>query len=219
VVPLSLLALVFLAFSVPPYATMNPRLARVPSPETFPLHYPLLVGHVLFATVAMLTCCLQVWPWFRNRHRVAHRRIGRVYVLAGVLPAGACGLVIGATSPYGPATGASGVLLAVLWLTCTLTGFRMARQRRFADHRRWMIRSFALTFSIISNRIWGVIFAIALGVGPDQFSDPAGAQTISAAAAWLGWTIPLIIAEWWLVERGRSRTTTRQTITDRPDGA
>jgi len=42
-----------------------------------------------------------VWPWFRSTNPVAHRRIGRVYVFAGVLPAGLFGLVIGAASSFG----------------------------------------------------------------------------------------------------------------------
>jgi uncharacterized membrane protein YozB (DUF420 family) len=205
VVPLTLVALMFLTFSIPPYATLDPELSRIKPPASFPLYYPALVGHVMFASVAMLTCCLQVWPWFRQRFPAAHRRIGRIYVFAGALPAGVCGLVLAVVTPFGPVVAASSIVLATLWLTCTVTGFRMARQRRFADHRRWMIRSFALTFSIVTNRIWGIILAIAFGMTPDQFSDPTAAQTLAGMATWLGWTLPLLVAEWWLVERRRPR--------------
>jgi uncharacterized membrane protein YozB (DUF420 family) len=202
-VPLMLVALLFLAFSLPPYTTLNPQLSRVPS--SFPLHYPLLVAHIGFASIAMLTACLQIWPWFRQHHPVAHRRIGRVYVFAGVLPAGVCGLILGAASPFGPVTAGSDVMLALLWLTFTIVGFRMARKRRFGDHRRWMIRSFALTFSIITNRIWGIIMVLTL---------PAeqGAN-IGALSAWLGWTTVLLIAEWWIVERGVGKRRARRAAT------
>ena len=66
-------------------------------------------------------------------------------------------------------------MLGLLWLVTGLAGYRAARQRRFADHRRWMLRSVALTWSIVANRGWLVIclrlFAPgALGVGP---VDPA----------------------------------------------
>jgi uncharacterized membrane protein YozB (DUF420 family) len=200
VVPLMLVALLFLAFSLPPYTTLNPQLSRVPS--TFPLHYPLLVAHISFASIAMITSCLQIWPWFRQHHPVAHRRIGRVYVFVGVLPAGLSALVIGAASPFGPVLAASDVMLALLWLTFTLVAFRMARKRRFADHRRWMIRSFALTFSIITNRIWGIVLVIALF--PPGAAGPTPEQVASVApmGAWLGWTTILLLAEWWIVERG-----------------
>jgi uncharacterized membrane protein YozB (DUF420 family) len=200
VVPLGLLALLFLAFSLPPYATLNPALSRVPS--SFPLHYPLLVGHIGFATIAMVTCCFQVWPWFRQRYPVAHRWLGRTYVFAGVLPAGICGLIVGAGSPFGMIAAASDVFLALLWLLFTVTGYRMARQRRFADHRRWMIRSFALTFSIISNRIWAIVLIV---VFMPQATGPETAYQIGPLVAWLGWTTVLLLAEWWLVERGRGK--------------
>ncbi|MFC6022830.1 DUF2306 domain-containing protein [Plantactinospora solaniradicis] len=98
----------------------------------------------------------------------------------------------------------SNVLLALLWLACTVTGYRMARQRRFVDHRRWMIRSFALTASIITNRIYGAITAVVLW---PQLSTTFGGdedalvRTVATIGAWSGWVIALLVAQWWL-ERG-----------------
>jgi hypothetical protein len=196
----------FVAFSLPPYLTLDPAKSRVPQPDGFGLHYPLLVAHVLFGSVALLTCWLQVWPRFRRRHRTAHRRIGRVYVFAGVLPAGVLGLAIGSMSPFGPVVRVSDVLLACLWLAVTVTGYRMARKRRYVEHRRWMIRSFALTVSIITNRVWGVIWFLVLSPRLDTTfggDEVALAQTVAALSAWLGWVGTLLVAEWWL-ERGRT---------------
>jgi hypothetical protein len=144
------------------HLSLDPARSRVPQPGTFTVHYPLPVAHVLFGSVAMVTCGFQVWPSFRRRYPAVHRVIGRTYVFGGVIPAGMLGIVIGAVSPFGPVIRASNVLLAIVWLTVTLTGYRMARQRRFADHRRWMIRSFVLTMSIITNRVWAVIATVAL---------------------------------------------------------
>ncbi|GIH81285.1 hypothetical protein Plo01_77140 [Planobispora longispora] len=211
--PLAVVSLAFLAFSLPPYLSLDPSLSRVPPVEGFAAYYPLLVAHILFGTVAMVACGLQVWPWFRRRHPVAHRIIGRVYVLGGVLPAGVLGLVIGAVSPFGPVARVSNVILAALWLAFTVAGFRMARQRRFVDHRRWMIRSFALTMSIITNRIWGGIAAVILIPQLDTSfggSDVALTQAISGLATWLGWTTSLLAAEWWL-ERGEAAKRRRRT--------
>jgi hypothetical protein len=127
--------------------------------------------------------------------------IGRIYVVGGVLPAGVLGLTIGAVSPFGPVIRASNVLLAAVWLTVTIVGFTMARQRRFVEHRRWMIRSFALTMSIVTNRAWGVIAYIVLL--PQLETTFGGSEammryTIAGLAGWLGWVIPFLVAEWWL---------------------
>jgi uncharacterized membrane protein len=210
--PFAVVAVTFVAFSLPPYLTLDPGQSRVPRPDGFPPHFPLLVGHVVFGSVALLTCGLQVWPWFRERYPTAHRRVGRVYVLGGVLPAGVLGLTIGAMTPFGPVARASNVLMATLWLAITITGFRMARQGRYVEHRRWMIRSFALTASIITNRVWGAVGVITLS--PQLETTFGGDETllvhaIAGMTTWLGWTIPLLLAEWWLerdlVKRPRRR--------------
>ena len=95
--PLAFVVVAFVAFSLPPYLTGDRLQARVQS--DWGPHYPLLVMHVVCASVAILTCVVQIWPWFRARFPAWHRRVGRVYVLAGVLPAGVSGLVIGWMTP------------------------------------------------------------------------------------------------------------------------
>ena len=98
----------------------------------------------------------------------------------------------------------------------------MAR-RRYADHRRWMVRSFALTASIITNRIWGVVAAVAVMPQLDTTFHGDGklfSWTVSAIAAWLGWTLPLLAAEWWLERhrtRGRVPVTGRDAAGSRPE--
>jgi uncharacterized membrane protein YozB (DUF420 family) len=218
VAPFAFVVVAFLAFSLPPYLTLDPALSRVPRPADHPWHFPVLVAHVVFGSVAILTCVLQVWPWFRQRYPVAHRRVGRVYVFGGVLPAGVSALAIGAVSPFGPLNQAGTLLMGALWLAFTVAGFRMARQRRYVDHRRWMIRSFALTASIMSNRIWAVVAVVVLSPQLDSTfggSEVALGQAISGLAAWFGWVVPLLVAEWWL-ERGDARKRrTRRTVSER----
>ena len=204
IAPLAAVAVGFVAVSLPPYLSGDPGRSRVP--PSFPLHYPILVAHVVFGSIALLTACLQIWPWFRRRYRAVHRRLGRVYVFAGVLPAGLMALPMGALSPFGPVARASNVLLASLWLACTVTGYRRARQRRFAEHRRWMIRSFTLTASIITNRVWGPLAFVVLAPSLDSTfggNEQLFQWTIAGISTWLGWVIPLLCAEWWL-ERGGS---------------
>ncbi|MFB9543859.1 DUF2306 domain-containing protein [Micromonospora sagamiensis] len=209
--PLGVVLVLFVAFSLPPYLSLDPEQSRITPPEGVPLYHPLLVAHVLFASVATLTCWFQVWPWFRQRFPAAHRRIGRIYVFAGVLPAGVIGFYLGAVTPFGPVARVSGVVLAPLWLICTMVGWRRARQRRFADHRRWMVRSFALTVSIITNRIWGVVFFLLLHPQLETTfhgDEKLMSWMVAGATAWLGWTLPLLAAQWWL-DRHPSRRPTR----------
>ena len=112
VAPLLVLVIAFVAFSLPPYLTLDPAQSRIPIAGTPSGYYPMLVAHVIFGSVAILTCCLQVWPWLRARYPDVHRRIGLAYVFAGVLPAGVLGLILGAQTAFGPVLRASNVLLA-----------------------------------------------------------------------------------------------------------
>lgn len=202
--PLMLLAAAFLAFSVPRYLTFDPAQTNVPAPEGFAAHYALLVGHVLCGTVAMVTACFQIWPAFRARHPKAHRVMGRVYVLAGVLPGGVLGIAVGVASPFGPVVRAANVTLGILWLATTIAGFRMARRRRFVEHRRWMVRSFWLTFAIITTRVASTVTGfIMYGEQMAELTGPTEprAQMFTSIGVWVGMMINLVIAEWWL-ERG-----------------
>lgn len=204
---LGAVALAFIALALPPYLTLDATRSRIPPPPGVPAYYPLLVAHVVFASLAMAAAIVQIVPAIRTRFPGWHRTSGRVYVFAGVLPAGLTGFVLGMLTPFGPVLRASNVVLAVLWLTCTCIGVRMARAGRYADHRRWMLRSVTLTLSIITNRVWAVVLTIALVPQLDTTfggNQALMVQAIAGLSGWLGWVLPLLSAEWWLIDRGRT---------------
>jgi uncharacterized membrane protein len=195
---LAVIVVAFLAFSLPPYFTGDTRV-----PATFALHYPLLVAHVMFASVAMVAAVAQIWPRLRARHPVLHRRVGRVYVYTAI-PAAVCAMVIGAATPFGPFLAVSNIFLASLWLWFTINGYLAARQRRYAEHRRHMVRSATLALSIITNRIWTPILFIALHPLQDSVFGGNERHFLWFAAglgAWLGWTIPLLGVQRWLISK------------------
>jgi uncharacterized membrane protein len=201
----------FLAFSLPPYFTGGTRV-----PATFALHYPLLVAHVMFASVATVAAVAQIWPRLRARDPVLHRRVGRVYVYAAV-PAALCAMVIGVATPFGPFLAVSNVFLASLWLWFTSNGYLAARQRRFADHRRHMVRSATLALSIITNRIWTPILFITLHPLQDSVFGGNEEHFLWFAAglgAWLGWTIPLLSVQWWLNRKPVMASSSISQLTD-----
>ncbi|GAB2975669.1 DUF2306 domain-containing protein [Saccharothrix stipae] len=197
------LAAVFLAFSVPPYLTLDPSLSRLEPPEGNDLYYPLLVGHVLFGAVAMVTACFQVWPSFRTSHPRGHRITGRVYVFAGALPAAALGLYIGWHTAAGPSVRVANLVGSALWLVITIMGLWMARRRRYQEHRRWMSRSFALTMSIVLSRIINVVATIVLTPQLDTTFKGSRDLLVYSSASIGVWLSPLLLLLFtdWLLER------------------
>jgi Predicted membrane protein (DUF2306) len=113
-------------------------------------------------------------------------------------------MVIGVATPFGPILAVSNVLLASLWLWFTINGYLAGRERRYASHRRHMIRSATLALSIIANRLWTPILFVTLQ--PLQDSVFGGHEehylwAVAGIGAWLGWTIPMLAVQWWLTAK------------------
>ena len=124
---------------------------------------------------------------------------GRVYV-AATLPASLCVMIIAPMGLHGANSQVANTILAVLWFGTTLAGLRAIWQRRYADHRRWMLRSVALSFSIVANRVWLVIlFAVFV---PEIYTgaavDPVAMDQAIGVSTWISWVVNLLIGQWWL---------------------
>ncbi|MCS7476405.1 DUF2306 domain-containing protein [Umezawaea endophytica] len=219
IAPLLFVTVAFLAFSVPRYLTLDPTRSLLPIRENAPLHYPALVLHIFLGSVALLASCFQVWPWFRSRYPSIHRLLGRAYV-STALPAAVLAIPVSIYGHTGFVGSAGNLLLSTVWFATTVAGFRMARQRRFQEHRRWMIRSFALGMSIVVNRLWGVLM-IAVVV-PLITSTDAEAEALMmpafTATVWLSWVVNLLLAEWWIERTSRRRPTAAPRRDDRTSG-
>src|SRR6185295_9720833 len=85
----------------------------------------------------------------------------------------------------GPIAGWGFGLLAVTWLAVTANAYRLARQRDFAQHERWMVRSFALTLAAVTLRIYMPAASML------HLDDMESYRAI----AWLAWVPNLIAAE------------------------
>lgn len=195
------------------FATFNPAEGRL-SPAQHPWYFPVFMVHLASATVALVTCLGQVWPWLRQRHPRVHRSIGRVYVFVGVYPAAISALVLTLVWPFSAVTSFGMLLLSVLWLSITTFGFILRRQGRVADHRRWMLRSFALTVSPLLNEAIRPFIVLRLQGQLDTRlagSQDVLAQVSNALGDLLSVTIAIVLVEWWLerdlLRRSRRRPT------------
>lgn len=127
--PLALLTVIFVAYALPPYLSLDPAQARIQPMPPHSSYYPLLVTHIILGSAALLAACLQVWPWLRQTHRAIHRWSGLIYITAA-LPASVCVMIISPMGLHGANQRVGSTMLAVLWFGTTLAGFRAIRQRR-----------------------------------------------------------------------------------------
>ncbi|WP_373356627.1 DUF2306 domain-containing protein [Pseudoroseicyclus sp. CXY001] len=151
-----------------------------------------LAVHILSAPVALATGALQFFPRLRARRPRLHRWTGRVY-LAAIAIGGTSALLL-ALSPTGrPGASLGFGLLALAWMGSSALAFRHILRREIAAHRRWMIRSYALTLAAVSLRLQLPILFIGFG-----FESYGAASVI---VAWSCWLPNIAIAEWLIHRR------------------
>lgn len=143
-----------------------------------------LATHAGFAATALLVGGVQFSGALRRRRPEVHRMVGRIYAVSCLVGAGA-GLVLAIGSSAGPIASVGFGGLAIVWMATTGMGWQSARTRRFELHRRWMIRSWALTLSAVTLRIYIPAFEIA-GLPEDA---------AYRAIAFLCWVPNLLVAE------------------------
>jgi len=141
-------------------------------------------AHVVWGPIALLLGPSQFMPACRKQRIGLHRKMGYIYIVA-VAFAGLAGLGIAPFASTGLVAqiGFSG--LAIAWLYTTFQAFQAIKQRQVAQHRNWMVRSFALTLAAVTLRIYlpislisGVAFSVAYPV-----------------IAWACWVPNLAVAE------------------------
>jgi uncharacterized membrane protein len=188
-----LVAVVAGAVMAAPYVLLDVGTSRVEVDGG--LHYALLVTHIFTATVALVLGPLQFVPAIRARRRW-HRRIGRTYLLAGVLPSAAAAVPVALLSGR-LVTQVALVIVAVGWLVTAGLAVRAIRRGDVAAHRAWMTRNYALTFLAVTARIVVPLLLLALlAAGAVAPADaPAVVASLIPVGQVLGWMINLAVAE------------------------
>src|ERR1700749_1129586 len=108
----------------------------------------LLIPHTLCGVIALLSGPIQFSSRFRQRHLKFHRVLGRVYAIS-VLVGAATGVALANGRPGLPGTS----MQAAAWVICTAAAVITARNRQIIQHRQWMARSYAVTFTFVSSRV------------------------------------------------------------------
>src|SRR5262249_7696725 len=139
------------------------------------------VLHTALGGIVLFVGPLQFVGAIRRRAVFLHRLLGYLYIV-GVLVSGACGLLMGFFAAGGSAAAASGARPACAARAVTCRCVRGAalgppRPGQVAPHRRWMIRSYALTWGAVTLR-WELPMLMSL-TGDLSHSYPV--------VAWLAW--------------------------------
>lgn len=147
--------------------------------------------HIVPALAFIVLVPFQLWRSFRNRHVRAHRWMGRIAVVLGLI-IGASALLL-LVQPVGGAAEVSAILVFDTVFLLSLTkAFLHIRRGEVRQHREWMIRAMSVALGVATVRpIMGIFFATsrATGLTPHDFFG---------IAFWIGFTLTYIAGELWI---------------------
>ncbi|CEJ67950.1 hypothetical protein BN1195_00232 [Chryseobacterium oranimense G311] len=125
---------------------------------------------------------------FRN----FHKNIGKIYIFLILALAAPSGIYMGFFANGGFFSKLSFVILGSLWWLTTYKAYQSAKQKRFKEHKQWMWRSFALTLSALTLRIWKVIIVYLFHPNP---------MDVYQIIAWLGWIPNILLIEYLITKK------------------
>ncbi|HEV7521976.1 MAG TPA: DUF2306 domain-containing protein [Candidatus Angelobacter sp.] len=150
----------------------------------------LTLAHLIPALALMFMIPFQ-FSTFRIRHLKAHRWIGRVIMLLGLV-VGISGLAL-LRNPVGGVAEVTAILLFdALFLVALAKAYVHARRREITLHREWVIRAMSVVVGVATVRpIMGAFFATArlTGMTPHDFFG---------IAFWIGLALTSVAGEVWI---------------------
>jgi uncharacterized membrane protein len=157
--------------------------------------------HLLPALLIALTGPMQFIRRIRNGFRRLHRISGRTYLISGTIAA-LSGTYVGLFYPFTPGLNEAmaSLFFGVYSLFCLYNAYRSARQKQFAKHREWVIRSWALMLAIATERTLLGIFMSTTDI------DIAH---LFGVTFWLAAAINIPASEYWIHLTRKASTTAK----------
>ena len=140
--------------------------------------------HIFAGPLTLLAGLILLSDSFRKRFTRWHRRVGRVQFVC-VMMVSISGVWMSRYAEGGLIAGLGFGSLAIATGTSVWFGMRTAMRRRFAEHRRWMMRNYILLCSAVVLRLTAGI-TIVTG---------STADWVYPMSAWTSWLIPLAVYE------------------------
>ncbi|MEZ4923701.1 MAG: DUF2306 domain-containing protein [Crocinitomicaceae bacterium] len=148
--------------------------------------------HALTSVLALLAGFTQFFKTFL--HGKVHRYMGLLYIIIILALSGPSGFIMGILANGGITSILAFTLLAILWWYFTFSAYVAIRKRDYEKHAKFMYRSYALTLSALTLRLWK--YSIV------NFVYEAPPMDLYRVVAWLGWIPNLLVAEI-LIQKGR----------------
>lgn len=143
--------------------------------------------HVFTSILIVISGLTQFSRYILIKTPKLHRVMGSIYLIDVLLVSGPTALIMSfyANGSYPAQT--SFVLLSICWLLSTFYSYLLVRKKEYERHGNWMLRSYALTLSAVTLRLYAYLF--------DVFRIEMHPVDTYILLAWLSWVPNLILAE------------------------
>jgi uncharacterized membrane protein len=142
--------------------------------------------HISSSVVVLLAGGLQFNQRRLRRYPGFHRAVGKLYIGCILLLSAPSGLIMAWKANGGAAAKASFVLLSLLWWMYTFAAYMLIRKGKVKGHLEYMTKSYALTLSAITLRLYTFFMPALLHLR---------GQEAYVTVAWLSWVPNLLLAE------------------------
>ncbi len=160
---------------------------RIKQDEIQLFHYKIaFFTHVYTSIFLIAFGWIQFSSFIRKKYSKLHRNFGKLYIVIILLFSGPSSLIMSYYANGGIISQIAFIILSVLWLLFTYLSFYYVRRLDFKNHQKFAIRSFALTLSAISLRLFKFIIVFLFQPFP---------MDTYRIVSWLGWTFNLVLAE------------------------
>jgi len=151
--------------------------------------------HITTSLVVLLAGLLNLLPFVAAQGPRLHRRLGKVYIIGILGLAAPSGLILAYFANGGLVSQVGFSLQCLVWWLSTWKAYRAARQRHWAQHVDWMLRSYAVTLAALALRSEGYFMHYVFDTKPIE---------TYLTITWLSWVGNLILMEI-LLEMGLGR--------------
>ncbi len=150
-----------------------------------PEYLSFFYSHVYSSILVLLTGFLAIIRVKFNKIKI-HQYAGKAYVFVILFLAAPTGIYMGFFANGGFFSKISFVILGIFWWFSTFKAYQLIRQKNYKAHQQWMWRSFALTLSAITLRLWKWIIVYFFHPSP---------MDVYEIVAWLGWIPNILLIE------------------------
>ena len=142
--------------------------------------------HISTSLIVLFTGIFQFVKQVLIRYPNTHRLLGKIYIVTVLVFSAPSGLIMAFYANGGLWAKISFAMVSILWWLFSFVGYQKIKHRQITQHIDFMVRSYALTLSAITLRLYVIFIPQIIHLHSNE---------MYTLIAWLSWVPNLLLAE------------------------